>query len=226
MKNFLFSIKQNLAKIIHPNKNNELELFNVRSFIFWKSIITAFILCSLFGRWLEIPYCWLMSFFGIVDESYAAMSDPWWHPFWIYGVGAVIFTFVIEPIKEYIINHSKNNIIAIGITLLICIVMAGVIELSMRLLVNQPDAITGEYPYWNNSQLPGNILQQAWIVNDIVIGIVGTIYVWLIFPLISWCYSKITSIYSAKISNIVFGILCGCFIVATTLSYLTIVYFL
>ena len=58
-----------------------------------------------------------------------------------------------------------------------------VMELGMGLLLNQPDA-AGVYPLWDNSQLPLNILGQAWLVNDLVLGAVAMLYTWFIYP---WC---------------------------------------
>ena len=55
-------------------------------------------------------------------------------------------------------------------------------ELAMAFLLNQPDA-ADNYPLWDNSQLPGNILGQAWIVNDIGLGAVAMLYTWAIYPL-------------------------------------------
>ena len=56
-------------------------------------------------------------------------------------------------------------------------------ELIMGLLLNQPDPVTGEYPLWDNSYLPGNILKQAWLVNDVLLGAVITLYVWVLYPI-------------------------------------------
>lgn len=38
-------------------------------------------------------------------------------------------------------------------------------------------------PLWDNSELPLNILGQAWLVNDIVLGIVAMLYTWVFYPL-------------------------------------------
>ncbi|MDY2722974.1 MAG: hypothetical protein SOV20_04015, partial [Coriobacteriales bacterium] len=55
---------------------------------------------------------------------------------------------------------------------------------------NQPDA-TGTYPYWDNSTLPLNILQQAWLVNDVFIGLAAMVYLWVIFPFVSAGYAAL-----------------------------------
>lgn len=71
-------------------------------------------------------------------------------------------------------------------TVLVCMAM----ELAMGFLLNQPDA-AGNYPLWDNSQLPGNILGQAWIVNDIGLGAVAMLYTWAIYPLCQKALAKV-----------------------------------
>ena len=71
-------------------------------------------------------------------------------------------------------------------TVLVCMAM----ELAMGFLLNQPDA-AGNYPLWDNSQLPGNILGQAWIVNDIGLGAVAMLYTWPIYPLRQKALAKV-----------------------------------
>lgn len=71
-------------------------------------------------------------------------------------------------------------------TVLVCMAM----ELAMGFLLNQPDA-AGNYTLWDNSQLPGNILDQAWIVNDIGLGAVAMLYTWAIYPLCQKALAKV-----------------------------------
>lgn len=73
-----------------------------------------------------------------------------------------------------------------GITVLVCMAM----ELTMGLMLNQPDA-AGNYPLWDNSQLPGNILGQAWIVNDVGLGAVAMLYTWVVYPLCQKALAKV-----------------------------------
>lgn len=51
----------------------------------------------------------------------------------------------------------------------------------MGFMLNQPNA-AGEYPLWDNSNLPLNILGQAWLVNDLALGAVATLYTWAVYP--------------------------------------------
>ena len=92
-----------------------------------------------------------------------------------------------------------------------------VLELTFGLMVNQPDEF-GVYPYWDNSQLPLNILGQAWLVNDIFIGIAAVVYIWGVWPLVNKGLAKL----SMKTANIIFGIIAGLFVVACLFSYIPI----
>lgn len=158
---------------------------------FWRTTIVCFALCAMVGHWLEIPYCTFMSLFGIVESDYATMIDPWFYPYWVYGFGALGMTIALEPFKERIIERSKTLFGAFVVIYVLTVILAGVMETGFGLLINQPDPITGEYPYWDNSQLPLNLLQQGWVVNDLVIGAVAMVYLWLIFPSVSMVFDQV-----------------------------------
>ena len=166
-------------------EKDEIGYFAPRTWDFWRALIVCFCLCCILGHWLEMPYCWLMDrLFGIVADDYAVWTDPWYHPYWVYGFGAVFMTLLIEPLKER--------------------------------LINQPDPTTGEYPFWDNSQLPGNVFGQAWLVNDFFIGLVAMIYVWVIFPLVCEGFSRL----SPKAANVAFALIIVGFAACVTASYL------
>ena len=112
-------------------------------------------------------------------------------------------TLLIEPLKERLILHRKTLWGAFLESLVIAILAAMVLELVMGWLINQPDPTTGEYPFWDNSQLPGNVFGQAWLVNDFFIGLVAMIYVWVIFPLVCEGFSRL----SPKAANVAFALI-------------------
>ena len=60
----------------------------------------------------------------------------------------------------------------------------------MGFLLNQPDA-AGNYPLWDDSQLPGNLLGQALIVNGIGLGAVAMLNTWVIYPLCQKALAKV-----------------------------------
>lgn len=136
---------------------------------------------SVIGHWLEIAYCQFMRLFGIYDPDSLVWGNPF-YPFMVYGIGTLVCALALTPYKDYLIEHRKSlNAAAgefFGTAVLVCMVM----ELVMGLMLNQPDAV-GVYPLWDNSNLPLNILGQAWLVNDIVLGAVATLYTWFFYPL-------------------------------------------
>lgn len=150
---------------------------------FWRCMVVCFCVFAWVGHWLEIPYCSFMSQFGIVDENYAVWHEPWFTPYWVYGIGAVAMTFVLEPFKDAIVNRRKTKAGAVLETFVYAVVIAAVLETVIGLIINQPDEF-GVYPYWDNSVLPLNILGQGWLVNDIVIAVMAMLYLWVFYPII------------------------------------------
>lgn len=197
-------------------EHDEIGYFAPRTWPFWRALIVCFCLGALAGHWLEIPYCLLMDrCFGIVSEGYPVWTDPWYHPYWVYGVGAVVMTLVIEPLKERLIMRRRTLAGAVLESFAVTVVLSMLLELVIGLLVNQPDA-AGEYPYWDNSDLPLNVLGQAWLVNDVLIGLVAVVYVWVIFPLVCEGFARLRP----PVANGLFAILVTGFAACCAVSYL------
>ncbi len=209
-------VRKPLHKI---TKDDEVGYFAPRTWEFWRAVIVCFCLFSLVGHWLEIPYCLFMSnVFGIVDADYSVWTDPWYHPYWVYGFGAVIVTLIVEPLKERIIMKRKTLWGALLESFVVLVLLSMVIELIAGWLINQPDAM-GEYPYWDNSELPLNIFGQAWLVNDVCIGIAAMFYVWIFYPLVCEGFALL----KPKAANIVFVLIVVGFIILCVVSYTQLV---
>ena len=209
-------VRKPLHKI---TKEDEVGYFAPRTWEFWRAVIVCFCLFSLVGHWLEIPYCLFMSnAFGIVDADYNVWTDPWYHPYWVYGFGAVIVTLIVEPLKERIIMKRKTLWGALLESFVVLVLLSMVIELIAGWLINQPDAL-GEYPYWDNSELPLNIFGQAWLVNDVCIGIAAMFYVWIFYPLVCEGFALL----KPKAANVVFVLIVVGFIILCVVSYTQLV---
>lgn len=199
--------------------NEELGYFKPHTWFFWRTLILCLALFSIVGHWCELPYCLLMNHhFGIVADSYAVWHDPWYVPYWVYGIGAVVMTLVIEPIKEGIVRRRKTIWGALLETFVICFVLAAVLETVIGLIINQPNE-HGQYPYWDNSVLPGNIFNQGWVVNDFFIGLLAVIYVWLFYPVICRIFMHM----KPRTANIVFVILMVLFAIACIATYVPMI---
>ena len=185
---------------------------------FWRNLVTCFCICCIIGHWFEIPYVLIMDrAFGIVEENYAVWTDPWYFPYWVYGFGAVVMTLFLEPFKEHFLRKRKTKAGAVLETFVFAVILAAAMEVIFGWIVNQPDEF-GVYPYWDNSQLPLNILGQAWLVNDIAIGLIAILYLWVIYPLVCKGYERL----STKAGLVVFGIVVVAFAVACIASYIPI----
>ncbi len=151
---------------------------------FWRGMAIAFCAFSIIGHWMEIPYCLFMDWaFGIVDDNSLVFADPM-YPFLVYGIAAVLAALVLVPLRDYMRIHRPSFARAVIEFFLLAVFASMMGELIMGLLLNQPDPYTGLYPLWDNSYLPGNIFKQAWIVNDILLGALVTLYVWVLYPLL------------------------------------------
>ena len=84
----------------------------------------------------------------------------------------------------------------------------------MGLILNQPDA-AGEYPLWDNSELPLNILGQAWLVNDLVLGGVAMLYTWFVYP---WCERMLAHV-PARAMNVIAIVVVVGFIVLCVVKF-------
>lgn len=162
-------------------KSDEYEGFAPGTLSFWRNLVIFFCVFSVVGHWLEIAYCSFMDIFGIVDEDSLVWDDPF-YPFIVYGVGTVVCTLVLVPLKIMLLERCRKMWTACIAFYVITVGVCMVMELGMGLMLNQPDAF-GNYPLWDNSELPLNILGQAWLVNDIVLGIVAMLYTWVLYPL-------------------------------------------
>lgn len=195
------------------SREDELNEYGPSTWTFWRNLALYFCAFSLIGHWLEIIYCTFMRLFGIYDPESLVWDDPF-YPFLIYGIGVVVCAALLVPLKERLIRQRKT-LVGAGfqffiITVFVCMLM----ELIMGLLLNQPNHL-GEYPLWDNSQLPLNIFNQAWLVNDLVLGAVAMFYTWLVYPLCEKYLAKVPS----RIVNL------GAFVLVASFIILCIVKF-
>lgn len=164
------------------DKADETAFYEPKTWAFWRGIIMYLFVFSIVGHWLEIPYCLSMhALFGIVADDYAIWADPLYVPYWVYGIGAAIVTLMLMPLKIRLIGKRKTMWGAALEFFVISVVMCAAMECIMGWIINQPDEF-GKYPYWDNSVLPLNIFDQAWLVNDLFLGLVALGYVWFAFP--------------------------------------------
>lgn len=150
---------------------------------FWRNAVVHFCLCSVVGRWLEIPWClFCLHAFNIYDPNSLVWKDPF-YPFCVYGVGALVCGVLLTPMMDRLLSRRKTALGAVAEFYLVCVFACMLMEIGMGLLLNQPDA-AGNYPLWDNARLPLNVLGQAWIPNDLALGAVALIYTWVFYPLV------------------------------------------
>ncbi len=207
---------QSIGRMIRQlSEGNRSSLYAPKTWDFWRKNLMCFCANNITGHVLEHVYCDFMDArFGLIEDDYAIKFDPWYHPYWVYGIGGLAMTMLIEPLKGEALRRHPTLSGAMAETYAISVLAAMGMELGFGLLVNQPDE-NGKYPYWDNSQLPLNILKQAWLVNDLAIGAVAIVYVWLIYPL----FCKAMDQLSERQANTAFGATVALFAAACVSSY-------
>lgn len=156
---------------------------------FWRNLAVYFCVFSVVGHWIEIVYCLFMRLFDIYDPASLVWGDPF-YPFMVYGIGSVVCTLLLDPLKEVVIRRRKTIWGAALQFFLITTIACMLMELTMGFMLNQPNEF-GIYPLWDNSQLPLNILKQAWLVNDVMLGMLSILYIWGIYPMNEKILSKV-----------------------------------
>lgn len=182
---------------------------------FWRTMVIFFCAFSVIGHLVEWPYCWLgMTLFGSVDPTDEVLANPL-KPFFVYGVGIVLCCILLEPFRAFLLKSFHRPLTALLVFYAAAVVIGMDFELVQGFLQNQPDPVTGEYPLWDVSDHPGNILGQAWIVNDILIGALITAVVWVVLPA---CWRLVGRL-DSKAANIVCGVVAAATLALTVATY-------
>lgn len=148
---------------------------------FWYNMVIYFCVFSVVGHTcIEWPYCWFgATFFGTLDPTAEVLTNPF-KPFFVYGFAVILIGVFADPLKDALRSRFGKLWQALLVFYILSIFMAMAGELIQGFLQNQP--VDGVYPLWDVHDLPGNILGQAWIVNDIGFGLVITFATWVIYP--------------------------------------------
>lgn len=147
-------------------------------------LVVYFCAFSIIGHLIEYPYVMIGDyFFHVIPEDFGVWGYPF-EPFFVYGVVVCFLNIFLVPLWQFVKAKFQRPAVSAINMYVIGVVIAIVFETGMGLIFNQP--VNGEYPMWDNSQMPGNILGQGWIVNDLLYGFIIVIYVGLIYPLIQY----------------------------------------
>lgn len=152
-----------------------------RTWAFWRCAIVLFCSMSVIGHTLiEWPYCALgATFFNTVSWTDEVLANPL-KPFLVYGVGILLCYVLLIPLRDALLKRFPKKWQALLAFYIIGVFLGMAGELIQGFLQNQP--VDGVYPLWDVHDYPGNILGQAWIVNDILLGALITIATWHIVP--------------------------------------------
>ncbi len=158
------------------------DIWQPKTWDFWRNMIIYFCLFSIVGHWMEAGLCLFIKY-GIVPGIYDPNSGIWrdyLSPFPVYGAGMVACGLLLYPIKtkleEKLGGVWKPLLLSFIVNTLVC----AVIELILGLTSNQP--VNGVYPLWDYSTMPFNFMGQICLQNTTAFGVVATLMTWAVWP--------------------------------------------
>ena len=188
----------------------------LKTWQFWRAMIVCFCAFSLIGHLCEWVYCYFGAvFFNSISMDAEVLTNPF-KPFFVYGIGFIVCAVVLDPIKLFMIDKLGNKKKALGVFYIMGVFLGMAGELIQGFLQNQP--VDGVYPLWDVSNYPGNILGQAWIVNDILLGALITFIVWVVYPLVDTQIGKLED----RVANIHCAVVAAAFLVLVVVTYFII----
>jgi len=199
MINFIASLKDKLSglKFTIPH--------DFRTVLFWQKLFIYFWIIAVAGHYIERAW-------AIINRI--IVGAPPWHlivptvvPMAIpYGSGAV--TIILTTVM--LMKRFKLNPLAVfGIN----VVISGLVEYTCAALIV---LIDGTNRFWNYSWHPFNINGYTCLESSLLLGIVATIFVYLIYPLVEKIFAKL----KYKYVNVIFWVLLSVFVVDSVYSWL------
>ena len=185
----------------HENLLKRTDYYRPKTWAFWRNILIYFCVFSVVGHWLEALYCTLIRFGilpGIYDPNSQIWSD-WLFPFVVYGIGAVACVLLLFPVKNLLHKRFKSTALVFALSFVINATICTLIELAMGLMLNQPLA-DGTMPLWDYRDMFCNFMGQVCLQNAIAFGLISTLMVWILYPLLETGMEKL----SDTTANIVF----------------------
>jgi uncharacterized membrane protein len=158
-------------------------LYRLFDLTFWRDVASFFMVSSVLGHWMERGYGMFVRYFlGYYDPT-----SPLWQdflvPFNIYGMGMTLCILVLFPLKDFLARKLENIWLVLLMSYVANTVVCTALELVMGLLVNRPNA-TGHLIKWDYSDMPFNFMGQICLQNALLFGLMATLVVWYVFPVI------------------------------------------
>jgi hypothetical protein len=188
------------------------EYWTPYKFSFWRHLTIYAFSAAFLSHFFELVYCLIAKAFGDTSSP-PGVFENYLEPYWIYGFAIIILVLLIHPLKFLVKKESSNGTVEIILTFVITSIIALIMELVFGLLMNQPDAL-GVFPLWDNSHQPLSVLGQTYWLNDVICGVVATLWVWFLYPLFEKLLVKIPD----KAENIV-AVMIVAFVGSLTIYY-------
>lgn len=142
-----------------------------------KKLFIYFWVFSLIGHYLELFWKNLIGLqnWHPIMSTFLPLSPP-------YGIGVVVIILLIKPlIKKYKLNYS--------IVFILCIIVSSLVEYLCSLFLV---LLVGYNKFWNYSYEPFNINGYIFLQNEIIFGILSTLFLYFIYPFTNLFFQKLS----------------------------------
>lgn len=150
---------------------------NKESIIFWQKLFIYFWIFSLIGHYFELLWKNLIHLqnWHSIMSTFLPLSPP-------YGIGVVAIILLIEPlIKKYKLNCS--------IIFILCTIISSLVEYLCSVFLV---LLVGYNKFWNYSYESFNINGHIFLQNEIIFGILSTLFLYFIYPFTNLFFQKLS----------------------------------
>ena len=152
----------------------------VRTWEFWRDLLSYFVVFSFLGHWAEMLFCRLIVagvFMGDYDPTNAMLWDQWLFPFTAEGAALAAVVVCLHPIALRLQKRfGAHTLRALALSFLANGIVCTGIDFATGMLANQ------HYEFWDYRRLPFNFMGQICLQNSLVYTVAATIVVWLAYP--------------------------------------------
>lgn len=207
------------VEAIRDEAEKASQIYNLKSWPFWRNLIIYFCIFSVVGHWMEAGYCTFIKY-GIIPGTYDPNSQIWsdWlYPFPVYGIGAVACVLLLYPVKTLLQKNVRFKYGPLIGSFVINALVCTLIELIMGLTTNTPPGPDGKLPLWDYSDMFCNFMGQICLQNAVAFGVASTLMVWFIYPALEHLIGR----FSKDQMNVAFVLIVLFFIMLTALYLVT-----
>lgn len=152
----------------------------VRTWEFWRDLLSYFVVFSFLGHWAEMLFCRLIVagvFMGDYDPTNAMLWDQWLFPFTAEGSALAAIVVCLHPIALKLQQRfGTRSLRALALSFLANGAVCTGIDFATGMVANQ------SFELWDYRRMPFNFMGQVCLQNSLVYTVAATVVVLLAYP--------------------------------------------